>query len=154
MPRIRVSAKQLSSDRHYQIGFSPRLASIVELLQPKTKRGKKARTVALYVGFMFQDAAVSFAKTIKARFPKAMLQVRASKRLGTPWEVKIRCNAIEMLIPELLAETPTMGDRVQRHIEQHRQRLEQQFDRSTAPTQRRDTGRTMVRCGDRFIGID
>ena len=153
MARIRVTATALA-DRHYQIGFSPRLASIVELLQPKTKRGKKARTVALYVGFMFHDAAMTFAKRIKSRFPKAMVQVRPAKRLGTAFEVKIRCNAIEMLIPELLAETPTTGDRVHQHIEQHRQRLESQFDRSTAPLQSRTSRRTMVRCGDRLIGID
>ena len=126
MARIRVTATQLG-DRHFQINLSDRIALITQTLKRKGKNGRMARVKAGYFGFSTQSEAIAFANGVRGKFPKARLEVRAAKRLGTAIEVKVSHDCVEQLAWEILKKSPTTGDRIQQHIEQHRQRLERQF---------------------------
>jgi hypothetical protein len=166
MPRIRVTATQLP-DRHCLISCSANVATIVKLLKRPGKNGRRAKTVALYIGFDSQREAIGAAQDIRRDFPNAGIEVRPAKRLGTAWEVKVRHAAVEMLLLNLLAATPTTGQQIDRHVIdfQQRQRLQQQAqtraaalakpsqrDIASAPLAAREKP-ALAKCGDRLVTI-
>jgi hypothetical protein len=160
MPRIRVTAIQLE-DRHFQINLSDRIALIVQTLLRPGKHGRMARAKAAYFGFASNEEALTFAAEVRRRFPNCRMQVRHAKRLSCQWEVKLSHQCIEELAWQILNQSVPVSTKIVRHVQdfQRRQNLQQQAQNraetiANAPLQRRDTGRTMVKCGGRLVGID
>ncbi|MBW4662189.1 MAG: hypothetical protein KME15_26350 [Drouetiella hepatica Uher 2000/2452] len=155
MPRFRVTAKQLG-DRHFIIHLSGKIAIVTQTLLRPGKNGRLARVKAAYFGFNSYDEAQSFAADIRRRFPACRMQVRQSQRLTTVWEVKVSHSCVEELAWQLLQKSPTVNDRIERHIALYApktQPVPTVIDRSTASLQGRSRPQ-MARCGDRMVSID
>jgi hypothetical protein len=150
MPRIRVSVQCLG-ERHSLVKFNARIAMITQTLKRAGKNGRRARVVAGYFGFPDQDAAMTFVRNIQGRFPKARVQVRAAERLGTAVEVKVSGEFVEALCWELLRNTQTTGQRVERHLQAV---ASMPSVRPDAPALPRHTRRELVTVGGRAVGID
>lgn len=158
MMRIRVRAKQLG-DRHYFIALSNRIAIITQSLLRPGKGGRKAKVIAGYFGFPDRDAAMAFTNNIRGRFPKARIEVRTAERLDSAIEVKISGDFVEQLAWELLKNSESTGQRIERHLQIVRNRPSLEPDapshRYTAPQFNRGSGRkTLVTATGRAIGID
>lgn len=118
MQRIRVRVQQLG-DRHFLISFSSRVAIITQSLLKAGKGGRMARVKAGYFGFESFDDAQAFADSVRRRYSKARLQVRAGKRLAMAFEVKVSHSAIEQIVSEQLQQVELVSDRIDAHIRQH-----------------------------------
>ena len=115
MQRIRVRVKPLG-DRHFQVNLCSRVALITQTLLRAGKGGRMARVKAGYFGFDGFDDAQQFAGSVRRRYPKARIQVRASKRLATAFEVKVSHDAVESLAWEMAQRTPTTSQRIESHL--------------------------------------
>jgi hypothetical protein len=150
MPRIRVSVRQMP-DRHFFVTLNAKVGIITQSLLRAGKGGRKAKVVAAYFGFDTQQQAVGFAHQVRSRFPKAMVQIRTAKRLGTAIEVKVCHSCVEDLAWQVLAQQSTTGDAIAQHIAAEKKRTERlsalppvvsSLDRSTAPLQGRSRPKT------------
>jgi len=116
MQRVRVSVRQLG-DRHFQVNLCNHVALITQSLLRAGKNGRMARVKAGYFGFDSFDEAQVFADSVRRRYPKARMQVRAGKRLAMAYEVKVSHDAVEAMAWELLHQLPTTGQRIERHLQ-------------------------------------
>jgi hypothetical protein len=135
MQRIRVRVQQLG-ERHFQVNLCSRVAIITQTLLRAGKGGRMARVKAGYFGFDDFDDAQAFADSVRRRYPKARIQVRASKRLATAFEVKVAHDAVEALAWEMAHRQPTTSQRIEQHVQQHSRFIQShsapQFNRSAA----------------------
>lgn len=115
MQRIRVRVQQLG-DRHFQVNLCSRVAIITQSLLRAGKGGRMARVKAGYFGFDSFDEAQAFADSVRRRYPKARIQVRAGKRLALAFEVKVSHDAVEALCWEMAHRQPTTSQRIERHL--------------------------------------
>jgi len=115
MQRVRVSVRQLG-DRHFQVNLCNRVTLITQSLLRAGKGGRMARVKAGYFGFTSFDEAQAFADSVRRRYPKARMQVRAGNRLAMAYEVKVSHDAVESLAWELLKQLPTTSQRIERHL--------------------------------------
>lgn len=162
-PRIRVSARQLG-DRHFLITLSPRAAVITQSLKRPGKNGRLARVKSVYFGFDSHGEAISFANSVRSRFPRSRMEVRQAKRLDCPFELKLIHDCGEQLIWDFLWNHRTVSQAIQQHTDFYLNRTTSRGeaivnhalsfrDRSAAPLQGRSRPQ-MARCGDRMVSIE
>lgn len=94
-PKVKVTLlNENGKDRFALVTLSERLAYITESYKKTSWKGNRARIVSVYIGFGSLESARAFA----ARYAGYRLEIRISKRLKTPYEVKINGLLIEQII--------------------------------------------------------